>query len=304
MLKGSFNNSTPAKQLLLTGCIVVISFLLTLFAGSIAAILFFDANIFTQPEVISENNPMSQITILKFFQAIYSLGLFIIPPFIIAYLIHPRAIEFLYLHKGATIYKFIAASLIILTAIPLINLMADFNSRLTLPDWLSGIEDWMRNSEERAKMITEKFLQMDSPGDLLCNIFLIALIPAFGEELLFRGVIQRLIIKWTRSKHLGIIMAAVFFSALHLQFFGFIPRMMMGILFGYLLIWSKSLWIPIAAHFVNNATAVITYYLMGMGTVSKEIQNIGSTDNSWEISIISLLLSFYLILLFYRRRER
>ncbi|MFA8433772.1 MAG: lysostaphin resistance A-like protein [Marinifilaceae bacterium] len=304
MLKASFKDSSPANQMLLSGCTMVLSFLVMLFITSIGAYLFFGVNIFTQPEALNTMNKDVNLPLLKYYQVMYSLGLFVIPPFLLAYLFHHRISEYLCLNVSAKRTKYVLAALLTILALPLINLMAEFNSHLSLPDFLSGVEEWMRNSEENVKVITEKFLEMKTTGDLMINLFMIALIPALGEELLFRGIFQKLITKWTNNKHAGIILAAMAFSALHLQFFGFLPRMMMGILFGYLLIWTGSLWIPIVAHFINNSMAVIFYFLVARGYFPEEVNNIGSTDNGWAASIISLALTGYLVFFFYRTRKR
>lgn len=84
-----------------------------------------------------------------------------------------------------------------------------------------------------------------------------ALCPAITEEFFFRGALQRLIGKWNPNPHFVIWSAAILFSAFHLQFYGFIPRMLLGAYLGYLLLWTRSIWIPVFAHFINNATAVI-----------------------------------------------
>lgn len=304
MLKGSFQNTTPFTRVMLTACLMIICFLLMMFVASMGAIMFFGVNIFTQPEVLNTDIANPHINLMKFFQVMYSMGLFIFPPLLVAYLVSQRPWKHLMLDQGASYQKFIGAALLILSAIPLINLMADFNAHLRLPQFLAGVEEWMRDSEEKAKIITTKFLNMKSPGDLIINLGVIALIPAIGEELLFRGLLQGTFTRWTGSKHWGIIVTAVLFSALHLQFFGFLPRMMMGILFGYLLLWTQSLWIPITAHFINNSLAVLTFFLMSKGTVSKDIENIGSTGSSLYLSLLSLIITTYLLILFFRSRKR
>lgn len=91
----------------------------------------------------------------------------------------------------------------------------------------------------------------------ISNILVIALLAALTEEFLFRGAIQRIIEKWTANYHIVIWTAAIVFSAIHLQFYGFVPRMLLGAYFGYLLYWTKSIWAPVLAHFINNAVAVI-----------------------------------------------
>ena len=116
-------------------------------------------------------------------------------------------------------------------------------------------------SEEQAGKITKLLLGSTAVSDLLINLLVIAIIPAIGEELLFRGVIQKQFIALTESKGAAVVLTSLLFSALHMQFFGFLPRFALGVLLGFLYVWSGSLWLPIMAHFFNNATAVILVWL-------------------------------------------
>ena len=75
--------------------------------------------------------------------------------------------------------------------------------------------------------------------------------------------------------HLSIWASAIIFSAIHFQFYGFIPRLLLGALFGYLYYWSGNLLIPMFAHFVNNAFGVIMIYLH-----RHEITDLNVEDNT------------------------
>ncbi len=136
----------------------------------------------------------------------------------------------------------------------------ELNQSVSLPSFLKDVELWMRDMEGNAEKLTLAFLKMDSPLDLMLNILIVALLPAIGEELLFRGCLQQLLIEWTKKPHLAIFIAAALFSAIHFQFLGFIPRMLIGAFLGYLFYWSGNLWYAIIGHFVNNALQVVGYY--------------------------------------------
>ena len=131
---------------------------------------------------------------------------------------------------------------------PVINLLGLLNKQMELPAFMAPIEEWMRAQETLAEQLTTILLSSDSVWVILANLIVIAVTAGITEEFLFRGALQRVIGKWV---------AAILFSAFHLQFYGFLPRMILGAYFGYLLYWSKSIWIPVFAHFVNNAFAVI-----------------------------------------------
>ena len=180
--------------------------------------------------------------------------------------------------------------LLTFAAAPFINFIGELNMRMVFPEWLSGIEQWMQDAEEKAAELTEAFLKVESIGGLAFNLFMIAFLPAIGEELLFRGVIQRIFTRMTKSHHWGIWISAILFSSLHLQFYGFVPRLLLGVLFGYLLVWSGSLWLPIVGHFLNNTFAVLAMFLIDKKLLSPEIEKYGADSDSFYMAGISLLL--------------
>jgi membrane protease YdiL (CAAX protease family) len=305
MLKGSLSHYSPLSQLMLSLLVIIGSFTLCMFAGSILTYLIFDVNIFTNSQNLDINSASPNIAVLKFYQLIYSAGMFIIPPFIIACFLSKKVFAYLFLNRKYSSSQLILASLIIIIALPAINLLAEINSHLQLPEFLSSVEVWMRNSENQAEEITKKFLLMDKPFDLFVNLILIAVIPAFGEELLFRGVIQRIFSDMAKNVHWGIIITAFLFAALHMQFFGFLPRMAMGVLFGYLLIWTQNLWVPILAHLLNNGMAVCITYFIHKGKLPEDIEKFGGNDSGiWMSGFISLIIITFLLFSLYRTRER
>jgi len=162
----------------------------------------------------------------------------------------------------------------------------------------------MKVTEESAKKLTELFLDADNEGEFLINFLMIAILPAIGEELLFRGILQRYLIEWLKNKHIGVLIASILFSALHLQFFGFFPRLLLGIFFGYLLLWSRNLWLPIFAHFINNGVAVIFYFIFGAEIVEKEINSIGTESGNLFIALGSLVLVTLLVISVYREEVK
>jgi hypothetical protein len=169
---------------------------------------------------------------------------------------------------------------------------------------MNGVQTWMQDSEDQADKITKAFLATRSSSDLLLNLFMIGLVPAVGEELLFRGVVQQLFKKLTRNSHAAIWISAAIFSALHVQFFGFLPRMVLGAMFGYMLEWSGTLWLPIIAHFINNSTAVIAYYLAEKGFISSDIDKVGTPSNGTSyLVLISLICLFIFFRMLYLKRE-
>jgi membrane protease YdiL (CAAX protease family) len=195
-----------------------------------------------------------------------------------------------------------------LMALPAINLVGYFNQQMSLPAFLEPLEQWMKTAEANAAHLTEQFLSVTTFDGLIINILLMALLPAVAEELTFRGVLQRLIQTQTNEAinregkrvHLAIWCTAILFSAIHMQFYGFLPRMLMGALFGYALVWTGSLWIPILMHFTNNAMAVILYFLaIRSGWDMDKVDTIGTNDTLW-LGVVSLVLTIIGIYAFRR----
>nr|WP_319510966.1 CPBP family intramembrane glutamic endopeptidase [uncultured Draconibacterium sp.] len=297
----AFRDLKPFSQLFFAAFIIVASILAFFVLSLIVAIPVwgFDT-VLHLPEVNSETS-QNIINLYKFIQVVQAIGFFIVPPFILGYLFHGKSNEYLFLDKSFNSQSVILVVVMMFFAAPFINLIGELNSNMSFPNWLSGMEEWMRNAEENAAVITDAFLNVKTIGGLAFNVFMVALLPAVGEELLFRGVIQKIFSKMTRSHHWGIWISAILFSALHMQFFGFVPRVLLGALFGYLLVWSGSMWLPIIAHFLNNAIAVIAIYFINNDMLKPQYEEIGSTSDSYYMAGISLGL--VLILLFMLKKQ-
>lgn len=224
---------------------------------------------------------------LKWFQFVQTLATFFVPPLIVAWLCSDNSKRWLQIDTAPKWWMFVGAILVMIMALPGINLLADWNSRMSLPDWLKPLEDLMRQQEEVAQALTERFLQGKGIGMLLINVGLLALLPAAAEELTFRGMLQKLI----PNKHVAIWVVAIIFSAIHFQFYGFVPRMLLGAMFGYMLVWTGSLWIPMTMHFVNNAVTVVAYWVIYNNNLNpNSVETFGTGETLW-LGIVSLVLT-------------
>ena len=256
----------------------------------------------------------SQSTVsLKWLQFVQTVATFLIPPVLCAWLwdADRRPFAWLKMDKRVDGSLFALAVAIMICAVPAINLLADLNSRITLPESMAAWEAKMKSMEAAAAALTERFLQVDNLGGLIINLGLMALLPALSEELSFRGTLQQLIAnsQELRAKsHMAIWITAIIFSAIHMQFYGFIPRMLMGAMFGYVFVWTGSLWVPIVMHFTNNALAVIVYYIVANSQeLTANNQNIADTigaGDTWWLGVISLILTSLGLLIFYRRTHK
>ena len=293
MYRQALREFKPSKQLLFTALIIFISGLAVMILSIVLGRLIYGINLSEMQNLMQDVSNPRNISVLKFFQTFQSIGVFIIPPFIVAWFLHDRPSVFLQYRKLPDLKSVLFVIAIISFSNPLINWLTEINSKLSLPEFMSSVEIWMQESEKQANQVTEAFLSTSSLITVFSNIVMIAILPALGEELLFRGIVQQLIKKISGNAHAAIWISAAIFSALHMQFFGFLPRMVLGAMFGYMLEWSGTLWLPIIAHFVNNATAVIAYYLMQKGLIGNGIDKTGtSSDGSSYLVLVSIIFLF------------
>lgn len=209
----------------------------------------------------SASSPPEVLNSLKIFQALSSVFMFLAPPIFFAYLIVHEPKNYLKTNIHFNPLLLLLVFVIMFVSTPLMELLVNFNQKMVFPDFLKGLYKWMKDSEEDAARTTAIFLKMSGPKDLIINLIMIGFLPAIAEEFLFRGAIQTIFTRWTKNPHWGIWIAAILFSAMHMQFFGFLPRMMLGVAFGYFVWWSGSIWTSVWAHLINNGTAVVVTYL-------------------------------------------
>ncbi len=233
----------------------------------------------------------ADINLIKLLQFIQSLAVFVLPPLVAAFFLSTRPFEFLQLNRKPGFVNTGTVFLFMILIIPCVNLISAINHQLVLPESLGWLENWMKTSESQTTQLTERLLNVNSLSGLVLNLLIIAIMPALGEELFFRGAIQRFITSRVGAGA-AIWIAAIIFSTIHFQFYGFVPRLLLGAFFGYLLVWSGSLWLPILAHFINNALAVIFYYLKFNGFMDSgfDIDTIGTGDTLW-VGVLSSCLA-------------
>ncbi len=239
---------------------------------------------------------------LRILQMSSSFGMFVLPPVLLAKIGGKSWANYLQLNPVSNFFLW-TTLLVMLVSIPTLEWTVILNQKMHLPDGFKGIEQWMHHKEDLASELTRKLLIMPNLGMLFINLLMLALLPAIGEEFIFRGCVQRILSQWTKSHHVGIWLTAIVFSAIHVQFFGFLPRMLLGGLLGYLLFWSGSLYVSILAHFINNALVVMVfYYDQRKGLPVGQIDRL--EPNAWYIYLISFVLTFALLYSFYRNSIR
>jgi membrane protease YdiL (CAAX protease family) len=198
---------------------------------------------------------------LKIIQILSSIGTFILPPIVLALTERKKLTDF-YGFKQPKFLFIILVLAIMIVSMPFMEWTVIWNQKMVLPDFLQKIEEWMKEKEAVAMKMTIQLITVRSNFDFIVNLVMIAVLPAIGEELMFRGGVQRSLNRAFNNPHLAIWLSAIIFSAIHLQFYGFVPRMLLGAGFGYLYYYSGSIWYAILAHFINNAYAVCAAFYM------------------------------------------
>ena len=190
---------------------------------------------------------------------------------------------------------------LVLAFMPVNSMVMEWNINLDFGPISPTFQEWAYTKEEELRELTEYLTRFESIGGLLGGLFVIAVLPAVGEELVFRGIVQRRLYTLVSNPHVAIWLAAFIFSAIHLQFFGFFPRLLLGALFGYIYYWSGNLWYAIFAHFVNNGFTLVMLYLYQQGSVD---MNIDSTDPvPWSVALGALLACGAILFLFKQRTD-
>ena len=246
-LKGIFKEKSSTGKLGILFLLMFVSVILHTLLAQAVIVLFTDLTLIAVS--MMQFTSQSEIDAVKFIQMLSAIGLFITPTLLYGYLC-----DFdLNLNLNFNRQSLLLAIAIMLLINPFISFIYEWNKSFNIPDWMLVFDD-------NAEKITNYFLKMNTLGDLFFNLLVIAIIPAMGEELLFRGYLQQKMTQWLGKPHVAIIITAILFSAIHMQFQGFLPRFALGLVLGYLFYWSGSLWLPIIAHLLNNAMAVTFAY--------------------------------------------
>ncbi|MEI6435016.1 MAG: CPBP family intramembrane glutamic endopeptidase [Bacteroidota bacterium] len=295
---------TPFTRVLFAILLMIACFAITFFLGLALAGPLFGVGIADITNALSDFSDPKTLRILKYFQVIQSFGLFILPPLMAGFFFGVNPFSFLLLNKRSRWQVYLITLVLMVGSLPFINGLVSLNELLKLPESLKWLEDWMKTAEEEAAKLTEAFMQMPDFGSFLFNLLLIAVLPSVGEELLFRGLFQRLFREWFGNIHFAIFTSAFLFSAMHFQFYGFLPRLVLGLMLGYLFYLSGSLWTPILAHFIQNGSVVVVTWLGEQGVISGDYENFGTTTNGLIIACSFGIILLMLWLIGYYSRER
>lgn len=294
----SFNNDKPFRQIVAFLVIILLSVGLFFSLSTVVAIIIYGKDIMLN---LNDLSPES-ISAMKLIQAGTHLGLFLIPALVFSFLSGISVGKYLNIANFPSGKQVIMSLVIIIVALPIIGLLNEINMQMTLPSALAGIENWMKEMEENAKQVTEAIVLTDNFNSYLANLFVIAVLPAIGEEFVFRGVLMRIFSSFIKNIHLNIFIISFLFSAMHVQFYGFLPRFALGMLLGYLFYWSGSLWLPILVHFINNGLTVTIYFLFQSKIITQNPDDFGNIPD-YNALIFNVIILGLIFIWFYKTKR-
>lgn len=272
--------TTTAEKIFIIAALLVVGLILT--AVLSVGIVF-----------ISNACNISELNMLRISQITSQLLLFVFPPLLYACLVNEKPIASLQFNKTKTYWLLLGLAMMY-AILPLNTVFAEWNADLKLPESMKALEEMMKSLQDAAQEATEKMLNVNNIGGLIINLIMVAGLAAIGEELLFRSLLQTSLVKICKNAHVGIFIASAVFSFIHFEFYGFLPRLVLGLLLGYMFYFSKSIWVPMLMHFANNGTIVVLYFLNNKGLTNIDLDTFGKTSTPILIaSIIAMIALFY-----------
>lgn len=233
---------------------------------------------------------------------------FIMPAVVTMGILYRRPLGAMGLDTAPPLSAIAIVILFYIISLPAMNWLVEMNKAMSLPTWMAGIEQAMRAAEDSATETTRQILDINSVWQLIVCVLVVGVLAGLSEEMLFRGAMLRTMQQSRLGKHAVVWITAILFSAFHLQFYGFVPRMLLGVWLGYLLVWTGSLWVPIIAHTLNNSTVVMFSYLTHLGLLNEGYgDHLGLPAQGsfpW-LAIVSIIASSALVILannFYRKK--
>lgn len=281
--RGFFYNTNGWMQLFFFFIII----LFCLIFGSFILLIF---------GIISEESSSIRMTL-----SIQQVSIFLAPSILFAYLFHNNPKDYLRVEGAQNINTISLVVMLIIVIQPFIYLLGYLNQQLILPESMSALTKLMQEGERVAEESLSLFLSDKSVTGIILNFLTIAVIAAFVEEIFFRGCLQQIIQKIVSNKHAAVWITAIIFSAIHFQFYGFVPRLLLGAVLGYLFLWSGSLWIPVLAHTVHNAINVTLLQIYYGTPEYDKMENMDINNHIW-LAVVSFVLMS--VLLFFIRKNK
>ncbi|MFD2513881.1 CPBP family intramembrane glutamic endopeptidase [Pontibacter locisalis] len=290
----------PFWVILLLLAFMTAGYFVASFIYSLLVNWIFGISIFELVEVVE--NPAAHpngVSAMLMFQGIVQFFSFVIAPLYLLKAFGYNLDTYLSWKVKPGVGLVLLSGLLIILIMPANSIIIDWNANMELPAFMEEFTRWARAKEDELAELTKLIADFSTVPKLLVGLLVIAAIPAVGEELVFRGVLQRQIHRWTGNTHVAIWVAAIVFAAIHMQFFGFVPRAIFGALFGYLYFWSGRIIVPIIAHFVNNGFTVLLLYLQQTGQIDFDVESTEAMP--WVSVALSLVLSIGVLYFLYQQ---
>ncbi len=283
----------PGLQFLLIIVILVIALVVGTLVGAGIVMLAFGMDTFKAITTVSTGAPhfATALWIIQFTGTTFPI---LLTPIFFATVVVNDKVDYL-----RASFRFPPALLLVVFAVmmfsfPVIELLSNINQKIPVPRFLQ----WMADNQKNEQKMMDVMMSMKGLWDVIFNVLFIGLLTAVVEEFLFRGCIQTIFNKWTKNIHVAIWATAVLFSFFHMDYYGLIPRILLGAMFGYFVAWSGSIWPAVFAHFINNGTIVVLTYLYQNNStkVSPDSTHVFNSI-AYIISIVIILFLFWI----YRR---
>ena len=250
-------------QLLVLGLFLIGGILISSALAELLVLL-----IYGTPVMLDASDP---VTAIRLSQTVITLGTFLLPSLLFAYCQNRQWFDYNAANRRPNQSMVNMVLILSVTLLPVVGVLASFNQSIMPHE--GAVAEFMSKLEESANEILGIVTAQRSSWDLISNLLVFAVLAGICEEFFFQGALQPLLTRWTKNPHIGIILTALIFSTLHFQFYGFIPRLLLGVYLGYLFYWSRSLWLPILAHVLHNALSLmVDFTLQGRGIDTDNMQ--------------------------------
>lgn len=249
-------------------------------------------------QIVSEDVIAGERTRLLAVSAVQGIFVFTMPSLIAARMASPFPMRLISPGGGLQARSVIGTILLFAVLLPALNQIIFWNENVSFPASMKELEDTLRGWETASQSVSQIILSEDSVAGMLCGILVIGVITGIGEEFFFRGGLQRMFGRVMPS-HAAVWVTALVFSVMHFQFFGLVPRMLLGAIFGYLYLWTGSIWVAVLAHSLNNTLVVVTSWLVARGVVPENIDAFGVAEAGvpWLAALSSVVTVLFLVCL-------
>lgn len=231
---------------------------------------------------------------MRIFTVVQDLLVFILPAVLAAFVATRLPASLLTVNVKPRFFTVLMAIIVMITSLPAMEWLIELNNNLHLPESMSSLEESLRGMEDSASAGIGALSGSGSVGDLIMGILIIGILTGIAEEFFFRGALQNLFMTMPKvKKHFAIWAAAFIFSFMHFQFFGFIPRLLLGAYFGYLIWWTGSVWVPVIAHAFNNSLVVLLSWITMRNGMAESVENAAAINfgSDWTTIILSIAVT-------------